>query len=55
MTNNTIVSSILTVKASENLNLLQDLNSDQTKSIGECLYEQEILNEKEKKDTQKKD
>lgn len=55
MTNNTIVSSILTVKASENLNLLQDLNTDQAKSIGECLYEQEILNEEEKKDIQQKD
>ena len=46
MTNNPIVPSILTVKASENLNIAQDFNTDQTKSIAQCLYDQENINDK---------
>lgn len=52
MTNNPIVPSILTVKASETLNITEDFGSHQTKSIAQCLYDQENINDKKEEDTQ---
>jgi hypothetical protein len=46
MTNNPIVPSVLIVKASDQLNVSQDLSCAQTKSIAECLYDQENINDK---------
>lgn len=46
MTNNPIVPSVLIVKASDKLNVVDDLSCAQTKSIAECLYDQENINEK---------
>jgi hypothetical protein len=46
MTNNPIVPSVLIVKASDQLNVADDLSCTQTKSIAECLYDQENINDK---------
>lgn len=52
MTNNPIVPSVLTVKACENLNISSDFDSTQTKSIAQCLYDQENINDKKEEDQQ---
>lgn len=52
MTNNPIVPSVLTVKACENLNISSDFDSTQTKSIAQCLYDQENINDKKEEDKQ---
>ena len=54
MTNNPIVPSVLTVKASDQLNVSEDLSCAQTKSIAECLYDQENIND-EKENNKKED
>lgn len=55
MTNNPIVPSVLTVKACDNLNVDQDLQTNQTKSIAQCLYDQENINDKKEKCEEKED
>jgi len=50
MTNNPIVPSVLTVKACKNLNISSDFDSTQTKSIAQCLHDQENINDKKEED-----
>lgn len=50
MTNNPIVPSVLTVKACKNLNISSDFDSTQTKSIAQCLHDQEDINDKKEED-----
>lgn len=54
MTNNPIVPSILTVKACEHLNISSDFDSTQTKSIAQCLYDQENINDKKEETKEEK-
>lgn len=53
MTNNPIVPSVLIVKACKNLNISSDFDSTQTKSIAQCLHDQENINDEKEENKEK--